>query len=414
MRVAFVADVHVGNHRRFGGPAWRSMNVRCRLAVDVFTRAVERVVDLECDALVVLGDLLDSDRPEPQIITAIHDALRVAHEAGVQVFLLVGNHDQTSNVPGDNALHALAPFARIVDSPEVIRLDKPRWPLAGKTGPAAARVRDRVDIFCVPFSPEPAEGWLRLSIPGMVASLGEEAGGGPDGVPPRLLAVHMGVRDASTAKWLSGARDAIDIDPLLDLCRIHGIQRVFAGNWHDRRRWEFFMTEGCPVEGAGEVFQLGALVPTGFDNPGLTGYGTLAVWDSHHPASGRAPEVEAEELPGPRFIVHSDDDLTHILDANKPLGNKLFVSWTVGSDELVGCTEVLSTLREQGLVIDGEVLADQGEIEAAARTAAHAARSARGLDDALDAFVAHMRLDEGVDRAAVLARARGYLVKGEA
>ena len=44
-------------------------------------------------------------------------------------------------------------------------------------------------------------------------------------------------------------------------------------------------------------FQVGALAPTGFDDPGPVGYGGLVTWDPDTQA------LETYQLPGPRFLA---------------------------------------------------------------------------------------------------------------
>ena len=48
MRVGFVADVHVGNHIRFGGPIEAGMNRRCRETVATLRRAVLKAREEGC------------------------------------------------------------------------------------------------------------------------------------------------------------------------------------------------------------------------------------------------------------------------------------------------------------------------------------------------------------------------------
>lgn len=363
MKIGFVADCHLGNHRRFGGPVESSLNRRCREGLAVFSRAVARASELKCDEFIVLGDLFDYQRPEPSLIAAVQ---RVMQTSSCHVTVLVGNHDQTSSSLHDNALAPLFPIVKVVETPWRSSVS---W----------------VDLALVPFHPggSAALTWL----PDVLAELykTDQAQG-----VPRVLGLHLGIADKNTAPWLRGAADSIEVGPLMELAQQYGIQAVFAGNWHDRRYWA-----GGP--GSPTVFQLGALIPTGWDNPGLDGYGTLAIWEDG--------EVEYEELTGPRFVKMKPDDGGF----DRESGHQVYVSATASPDDVSGFQSWLESKRMDGSIVDGEVTIDATEATIAARSAATAAKSADTLAEALAGFVGEMVLEEGIDREEVVALARGYL-----
>jgi hypothetical protein len=205
------------------------------------------------------------------------------------------------------------------------------------------------------------------------------------------------VRDKKTAAWLQNSKDAVSADALVNLARDLDVGVVLAGNWHDRRRWQ--ARGDKPVD----VLQLGALVPTGWDNPGVDGYGTLAIW-------GDDGVVRFESLPGPRFVkVVSRADLDLQLAFAAKRGASLFVQWEAPPDQLAESTRQLIELIAQGKVTAGEVVVGEAQAAEKAWAAAEAARSATSLEEALGGFVAEMSLPEGVDRDDVLARSRRYL-----
>lgn len=73
----------------------------------------------------------------------------------------------------------------------------------------------------------------------------------------------------------------------------------------------------CSQEGL-IVMQGGALNCTGWDNPGLHGYGTAALWDGER--------LSWRELPGPRFCVtRSDAEEKSVVDEARRLGHNLFL-----------------------------------------------------------------------------------------
>lgn len=381
LKLAAVADCHVGNHRRFGGGVESSINARCRAVLEVFSAAVSRAIARECDTFLVAGDLLDTARPEPQILAALQQHMRRGVEGGLRFILLVGNHEQVSTAPGDHVLGPFAPYATIVERPTLVHRG------AGS------------DVLCVPFQPGHAREWLRAAVESTLASSGQE--GGSSAGRPLLLAVHLGIRDAKTAPWLAGAPDSIDVDLLQEICFDNGITHVVAGNWHDRRQWNF-----ARGDRALHVLQLGALAPTGWDNPGLYGYGTLGYWEERKAQQ----KLRFEELPGPRFVkVHTDDELQQFIDENEDAQCALYVSQIADPTDVPSTLARLRELSKACKISESfEVLPDQAVAQAQAREAAEKARSSKTLAEALDAFVKRMPMPEDVNRLNVLARCAAY------
>ena len=266
MSIAYIADVHVGNHKVFGGATRLSMDDRCRATIETLGRAARTAVDLGCRKLVVAGDLVDTTTPTPQMLTAIGGALRCIWSGAI-----VGNHERSSSRPGDHALGWMG----LVDGLAV-------WQQPACIG----GVGDR-SIHLVPFEAGDPTEWLPLRVGALPRK------------PGATLVIHLGLRDAETRKqpWFAKAKDAVDVEWLADLCFEHGITQVIAGNWHSFKQWSF-ERNGQRVD----MTQCGALVPTGFDNPGMDGYGGLIVQDE--------TGVRRIEIAGPRFInARSADDI---------------------------------------------------------------------------------------------------------
>lgn len=361
MKLAFVADVHLGNHRRFGGPVVAGLNTRARMAVDVLRYSRERAEELGADTYIVLGDLFDNSKPEPQLIA---EAQRVFDQTGPGLpILLMGNHDQNSTVLGDHALGPLKPVSYIVEHPDVLS-------------------RGDVDIWCVPFQPGRAFDWL----PEVMRALHDLHG---KGVNRRVLTLHLGLQDERTPPWLRNAHDSVPASLVGELCRQYGIDAAFAGNWHNPAEWDF---DGI------KVIQPGTLCPTGWDNPGED-YGRLCLYDTV------TRRVDWCIINGPRFLK-----LKH--GTKLPLskyGFPPFVQLVASADDSKDATEALRAASERGELSGGEVVLDDAEATAAAKTAATVARSASTLAEALAGYVAEMPVADGVDRQAVLALAKQYL-----
>lgn len=386
MRIAAVADVHVGNHGRFGGPVRRSMNDRCWRVLDTLSYAYGIARREACDTLVVAGDLIHYDRPEAPLLAEIDGIARV-NGAGIRSIFMLGNHEQISTVDGDNALAPLGSAHRVIESPTY------------HVAP------DGAETFFVPFRPGAAADWIAAG----VAALEEQARGSSGG-RGRILFAHVGVSDEETAPWLRGARDAISIDALREAVRPLNLDGVIVGNWHDRRLWRG--GDGDPW-----VLQVGALCPTGWNNPGLA-YGGVAVWDSSRPAG-----VRRFEVPGPRFLSlkwAGADALTTavseaIVAAGPPGSNAVYISIVAGRNGVLDARAAAAFQQAQGRVVAWEVVEDRVEEQEAVVEAARATRSADTMDEAVVAFVATIRtLSPLVDEEDVIARSRAYLSKAKA
>lgn len=377
MTTAFVADVHVGNFRKHGGPVTSSINERCRMVLNVLKAAVETALKRECQRFVIAGDLLDYSRPEAPILREVQEICRAGYKGKMEIIVLVGNHDQVSTGKGDHALGVLSTYAIVVEKPRVL-------PLGNDA------------LLCVPFQPGAAKDWLPCAVRAM---LNAEGAGGPRSSPPtagrRTLAIHLGVRDERTPPWLRDSPDAIDVADLFAICREHDITRVIAGNWHDHRMWS--KPSGV------EVVQLGALCPTGWDNPGLDGYGTLGLLHDDD-------RFERLEISGPRFVsTKTEEDAAVFMKRAKKGKHQLFLTLEVAPENLAGATAWVAAETARGSLAGGEALPDETVAKHEAKNAAVAASSAATVTDALTDFVEHKPMAEGVDRARVLERCREYL-----
>ncbi len=369
-RVAFVADCHLGNHKRFGGPVESSLNRRAREGLDVLRRAVVTARHKGCSTFTVAGDLFDYDRPEPQLIAATQ---RVFEQRGGEdhlgIWALVGNHEQVSNAEGDHAMGPLEPVVNVVEQPTWVNI------------PPSHGGRPIV-MGLIPFRRGKASDWLPEAVRQLFADVPR--------AHTRILALHLGISDSKTAPWLLSAPDAIDVCTLRDIVRESNVRAVFAGNWHDRQIWRFDDLT---------VLQIGALVPTGFDNPGMHGFGTLAIFDDR-----ASDPVSFHEISGPRYIK-----VTKASEIPQSDQNKIYASVTAPRTEFGAVSADFGRAVESGRLVAAEVLPDTSENAAAARSAADAAKAAGTLDEALSKFVGEMHVAEGVKRDDVLTRSRKYL-----
>jgi len=364
---AFVADVHLGNHKRFGGKTSAGLNRRFQLVAQALADALEVASARGAEQFVVLGDLFDTAKPSPAELAAV---MRVFSATDLEVRLLLGNHDQSSPERGDNALAPLGflPNVRVYDY------------AAGRAG----------TLILVPFQPGPAVEWLRASLSGLELA-------GPS-FGSYTLAVHLGIGDEKTPAFLRGANDSITVDELLPLMREFGICTVCAGNWHDPRQWEIAASDEDPV--VRRIYQVGALAPTGFDNPGES-YGRMLIFDKR----GRLDTVRVATRPRFYTLSFEDGDVGDLRERT----DKPFVKVTARVKNLAAARAELEELRVAGKIEDFIVLPDREVVIAAAHSAAKAARSATTVSEAVERYVEKMPIDGGVSRAGVLEVVRRYL-----
>ena len=393
-RIRFVADPHAANHKICAGVAVDGINDRCARVLDCLEQAAK--AGPPGSTLVVLGDLFDVDKPSPTILAETGRALRSGRN---DVIALVGNHDQTSAPTADlDGEHALAPLRSskltVVDRPTLIPLEF-------------------ADLIAVPFSPAVTPATLPGIIEGLLG--GTRATNAPR---VRVLCLHLGVWDKSTPPWLVGAHDAIAETDLRDIARTYRIAFVECGNWHNQRAWS-------PRNGDGvHISQVGALAPTGWDNPGLVGYGGVDMIEVLGTMDRGA--WSNTWIHGPRFLAFgrpgepAAESFEKVLAAiSKPVKcydevlrrHALYVRLYVASKDIADGARRVREAVAGGLVVAGEALALDTAENRAATSAAAVKALASGLnhDEAIARYVQAREYPPGVTAAAVLGKVRGYL-----
>ncbi len=294
MKYAIVADVHLWNHKRHGGALVRGINRRAQLGLDVLRRAVS-LANEEDAKLIVAGDLVDSAGPiQPQLAAAIRNELaRCTHG----VSLILGNHDMIAD--GDHSLG-------VYES----------WGGVGRPRVSVIEGTKTLDIFelwaegaAVPFHCDIADPRIRDT---------------------QLLVGHFGVYDSTFLPFLRASKEARNVDDLFSYMKERNIRCMMLGDWHRRMVWsrhDGMATAACGLMAMPEhkhdmrwIMQIGSLCPTGWDNAGLDGYGTVALWDTDTQA------LTWRVLPGPRFCVaRSADEEESIIGVAKRRGDTLFL-----------------------------------------------------------------------------------------
>lgn len=364
MKIALIADLHVANHRKWGSPTYgraAPINSRALDVINVLAEARRRAQEEGCTDMFVLGDVFDTTTPAPQLIAEVQLALACRAPNEMQVHLIPGNHDQQSPNKGDHAL---------------VSMDGIRN-LAVYEKPTEVYVEGG-SVALIPYQPGRADEYLV----GVVQELGV-----PSGNNRRVLGMHLGLRDDATPPWMQNAHDSFPVNRITELGRF---DMIAAGNWHERKHWP------------PEVWQVGALAPTGFDNPGLTGYGSLLIFNGS--------KTTVLELDGPRFVRATDLAGARALMAQverRVTGYTTYVSVRCRLEERATVTELMEIYDHQAY----EILTDKAAAEDAARSAATNAAyaSTDSIQAAVGAFVDKMALPADVDRNEVKRLALNYV-----
>jgi hypothetical protein len=367
-KIAFVADVHIANHRKHGGAMHVGLNHRCRAILDTLGSALSAAEDANCDGFVVCGDLFDNVRPEPQVISKTMDVLRGRE---LNIAIIRGNHDTVSMSEDDDALGPI---------------DRMDADVGAFDGPAIISAGAEVSILLMPYRTGDAREWLPTELEAIAGK-------------PNVLVLHMGIADAGTPAWMLGAHDSIEADTLFDLMDKHDIKWAVAGNWHDHKSWE---------RNGRTIIQCGALVPTGYDNPGLEGYGSLILVDTE------ANTWERVEIPGPRFVMATGPGGDQYIRkcAEQCIPTLLYARWKVGPSLVGSATRMLQDMEVNlGLAGVDPALDDKAADEAARAQIQTVVASTGGWEGAVRAYVGSMELDASVDRTNVLTRTLAYLQK---
>ena len=365
-KIAYLADTHLGNPKKWPGKYTAGINARASATFAALHRAVELAKAAGCVALGIAGDICDYALIEPQILA---EAQRILD---IPTFLIPGNHDMASLAPGDHALAPLQDHATIVESPQILHIED-------------------IDVWCVPFEPGPPTSWLPTRLQQLEDSGDRRATAGSH------LMVHMGVSDSATPYFLDQSSGHISVKDLRALMDQFGLDWAFAGDWHRHQVWD---------NASRGIVQVGCLAPNRFP-PGEHEHGHIGAMVIAEGIDG----VELVDVPGPRFAKLS---FTDACPASYTLPLKpapLYLKLTCREGEEDAARKLANDWMASGTAQEVEVVVDRVLRRAAARTAAHEARGASSVDEAIELYVRTMPLPEEIEenRTNVLQRVRKYL-----
>jgi DNA repair exonuclease SbcCD nuclease subunit len=369
MKIACVADVHLGNFHKLGGDTIAGLNQRCRHTIATLREAIHVAEQRGCKDFIVVGDLFDNEAPSPNLLATVQIMFKATDMA---VHVLLGNHDRASSEKGHHALAALWQVAHIIDTPEKMALGN-------------------MELVCIPYRATPTKQWFGDTVSMVLTS--HRPRYASEKCTTRVLLMHLGIEDADTDRWLKGARDAVHVNALEELVP-DPFDFILAGHWHDEETWE--------AAAGRAIVQIGALNPTGWDNIGPT-FGRMAILDT------KDHSVSFEHLPGVRFLKVDwmTVDWQKVAEVYKH--DALYLVVEARPDEMDKAVQALRGAKAEGLIADGDVVPHVGASRRKAAKAAKAAREADTLAGAVDGFVKAMPLPGEVKRENVRERVLGYL-----
>jgi len=149
MTTLVLGDLHVWNHKAFGGPVVGGLNRRCRDILQSVYQIVEYAKHHHGVTHVVqLGDFFDGPKPSPQVLNAALDMIAATK---VEWHIIAGNHDIASY----EAPSALAPMNHAgnictYDTAQFAQIDGQRWLMVPYSGPnalEALKVLEKLSVY---------------------------------------------------------------------------------------------------------------------------------------------------------------------------------------------------------------------------------------------------------------------------
>jgi DNA repair exonuclease SbcCD nuclease subunit len=377
-RIVAISDAHLGR-AHYHAVNEQGINQREADIAAAWHRAVAAALELNPDAVLVLGDLFDSPRPSYRAFREGARGLRTLAGAGVPTLAISGNHDTP------RLRESGSPYGVLADSFADVR-----FVYRGMLEPAD--LLPGLRVHAVPQCRDDEE--LKQVI--------GQAAGARSGDHMNLLVTHAAVTLLSR-RYTYGDVNELEVDlSTLDA----GFDRVLLGHFHNFAK----VAPNAWYPGATETFSFGDL-PKG-DEPKVKGVAVLET-DSgkvrHHPVPGGRPL------------------LTYAVDAADRTADEVY---RLAADEAAGTGTAGAVVRlfvnnsraEVRRLLDRRALADvfpgalhvQVQVESAAEeTAAQLTPEAvLSLPSEWDRYLASVPI-EGYDRDRLAKLGRGFLEQAE-
>ncbi len=175
MKAVITADIHAHDFNQFSYITESGRSNRLEAILSAISSMREHCLSVGASTFIIAGDIYESqDKISIDVLDGVSSELYKFHKDGIEVILILGNHDYAIRSAKYHSLRPFESFARIIDKPEHISL--------GEDGDGTG-----LDIFCIPFT----ENRLKLvnSLNVMKRKVNDVSG-------YKLLLAHVGLSDA--------------------------------------------------------------------------------------------------------------------------------------------------------------------------------------------------------------------------
>ena len=122
MKILLFGDLHCANHSAFSTRLENGLNSRFQDCLNILNQAYELIVYNKIEVVIFLGDLFHSRTNVPvEVWSETWKAFRsIGTIESVVLFMLRGNHDESSRVGNIHSLTSFSAFAEIIEEPKRI------------------------------------------------------------------------------------------------------------------------------------------------------------------------------------------------------------------------------------------------------------------------------------------------------
>lgn len=116
--ICVTADLQLDLHARLSTLGADGLTTRLRDMLDCLDWILATAKARKCEALVLLGDIFDSrTQLHISVVDQVCRRLHAAAEAGLQILVVVGNHDSLLRSPKFNSLQVFRGYAKVFETP---------------------------------------------------------------------------------------------------------------------------------------------------------------------------------------------------------------------------------------------------------------------------------------------------------
>jgi exonuclease SbcD len=367
MRIVHLADTHLG-FRQLHRSDERGRNLRELDIYAAFTAAIEKAIELRPACVVHAGDLFDGYHPSAAALTAALDGIERLIDAGLPLVMIAGNHSTPRSAAAQHIFGVLERVDRsglvrvVYDQPQTVRID----------GLAIQAIPHHND-------PDVLAGYLRAAAP--LADADYNVVVAHTGFMP--FARKTGAGEAGSVNLSGEELEAVGEFDYIALGHLHEYDRVRLNAVYSGSLERLTWADRAPQKGIVEV----DLAVDVFDD----------AWHQLHGLPSRAfveldpiDAAETDDLTGALVAAAErsdlDDAMVRVQLRNVTLAAQAAMDRRAIDEAFSRCLH---------LDIDAKTIGERGEVSA---------------PQELREFLA-ARVPSGMDAAAFIARAEGYLAR---